>query len=178
MRGLRLLPLIVAMVALGTAADPPPKPTPVIAGLGQQTASDGRYYSVIAPYSIKISWKGATYSDSNGQRDRFTNGDRYMEVLSFQNTRHLNTASVIRAAESALVQDGFKPRVNRLLIISKQRVPVFVFSDSSGSYAEVAFALDARIWEMALISDRAHAGKDLEDLALAATSFRVERGSM
>jgi hypothetical protein len=176
MRGLRILPLLVVLVALCAAA-PPPTSTPVIAGLGQQTASDGRYYSVVFPYSIKTSWKGSTYSDANGQRDRFTNGGRYMEVLSFANTRHFSTASASKAAEAALTQDGFKPKVGRLIDVSTQRVPVFTFSDSNGSYAEVVFILSSRIWEMALISDRAHVSQDLNDLINAARSFRVEHSA-
>jgi len=176
MKRLYMLPLFVAVIALCAAAAPPPKPTSVISGLGIQTASDGRYYSTLYPYSIKSAWKGSTYSDANGRRDRFTSGDRFIDLLSVTNSQHLTEATLDQAARAALAQDGFSPKVGTQVLISKQRIPVLVFSDSNGSYAEVVFILAGRIWQMALISDRTHAQRDLQVLTQAATSFRLEHG--
>lgn len=173
-----ILPLVVALIIVGTGAAPAPKPTAVIAGLGVQTDVDGRYYSVYSPYSIKSAWHGAGFQDTNGQGDRFTSGQRHIDILSFENTKHYNTPSLVEAAQSALQQSGFKPTASTVIHIKSERVPVLVFSNKDGAYAELVFVLANRAWVMALISDKSNARHDLDEFLRAVTTFRLEHTSV
>ncbi|GAC1395813.1 MAG: hypothetical protein NVSMB65_14900 [Chloroflexota bacterium] len=173
-RWLILVGLVASTALCTAAAAPPPKPTSVIAGLGQQVGTDGRYYSTVAPFSVQSVWTGATYKDANGQRDRLSRGDRHVDILTFANNRNFNTDTLNQAAQAALHQSGFSPRVSQVLLVDRQHVPVLVFSDTSGSYAESVFILLRRAWIFALSTDRAHVAGDLKDFLHIVRSFRLE----